>query len=379
MQLHQLGHRLQLSDKAPHVCAPEDILKCKPSVHNPSYVVDGEDQKNDVRNSNHPRLEVRPSPGRGLGLFALDRIDAFTEIVNDTALLSLALGEDAPQLWQKYVTLPEAHRKIFDELSFPDTYNEKERIMIPKLTERGYPEEETRKMARVSSIFLANAFKTSDDPKETSKTASTTAQTWAHSLFPTVARINHSCTPNSHSHYDKFAGARSVYALHDIEAGTELEISYFDFTMPAAARHTRSRDWGFCCACPACTPTSDLRKGGYEEHIAKIHQTMKVLNSPAKLRDVLDAEKDLNRSILAAQRDAYPWLVATLPILYQLSFQTVWMQVRSTGEVRQGGFEALEKAIEWQIKLTGRNSGPTRETRILLEQWKGVVGDLKGG
>lgn len=367
MFIQQLGHRLELSDKAPRVVAPVDIAKCLPPVKTASYV---DEQDDDFGDSKPPTLEVRRSPGRGLGLFTRDPIKAYTEIVNDAALLSLALGEDVSQLWQKYLTLPKNHQKIFDELNHQEVGDEKERRVIAKLRERGHDETTARKMARVSAIFMGNSFKASDDPVKEVEHASSTPQRWAYALFPTVARMNHSCTPNSHAHYDENTGAQRVYAVHDIEAGTELELSYFDFTMPLADRQARTQNWGFQCACAACTPTSALRRGGYEKHLVPIHTTTQGRLVRANTVAAVAFEEDARSSIQAAQREDYPWLVAALPRLYRRWFQRVYAQCWGSCVTRESILDNLEREMMWQIRLTGKNSRPTRECRRRLEEWK---------
>ena len=67
-----------------------------------------------------PKLEVRKSPGKGFGLFTVYHIPAYTRILEDFPLLSLAEGEDLPHLWQKYCVLPADHKAHLDDLSFSE-------------------------------------------------------------------------------------------------------------------------------------------------------------------------------------------------------------------------------------------------------------------
>lgn len=45
-------------------------------------------------------------------------------------------------------------------------------------------------------------------------------------VFPTFARINHSCDPNVGIEFDETLGALRVFAIRDIGIGTELETTY---------------------------------------------------------------------------------------------------------------------------------------------------------
>ena len=137
------------------------------------------------------KIEVCESVGRGLGLFAVDRILAYTRIIEDDALLSLSRSEDLPQLWEKYCLLPPELKQQFDELSFSTEQASKEETLIPRLRQRGYGNDEAERMARVSSRFQANAFKTGNMGRDTGEDSSPKGHTWAYSLFTTVARTNH--------------------------------------------------------------------------------------------------------------------------------------------------------------------------------------------
>lgn len=95
-----------------------------------------------------PRVEVRPSTGRGLGLFAVDRIPAYTRILEDDALLALKRGEDLQELFVTYKVLPEDLRADFDALSIPSHYMPFAKGLTNKLRERGYPKNEIADMVK---------------------------------------------------------------------------------------------------------------------------------------------------------------------------------------------------------------------------------------
>ena len=296
-------------------------------------------------------LQVRPSPGRGYGLFAVDDIPEFTCVVADDALLSLARGEDLPQLWEKYSLLPQDHREAFDTLSFPPERQEREAGLIAKLTERGHDEMTAEAMAHVSSIFQANAFKTGEATNALDFGTSGCTNIWAYSLFPTVARINHSCTPNAHAHYNPASGQEIVCAIRDIPAGREIEISYFDLTMACEDRQNRARSWGFVCTCPACSDSSALVGDAYELMLGTVHRslasfTSDMLDQRAHTGDMWHA---LKNAIAKAESEHHQWLRPALPRLYKSLSVLSGALSRPEDEVER----SMETFREWQLKISG--------------------------
>ena len=322
-----------------------------------------------------PRLEVRSSPGKGLGLFAVNRIPAYTKILEDDALISLAKGEDLPHLWEKYTLLPPDLKQQYDGLSFFTPQTAEEETLTVKLEERGYGEDEAKTMARVSSRFQANAFKTSQtELDETnvirnhlSKGSQSQTKKWASALFPIVARINHSCIPNAHAHYRPSAGSQVIFSLMDIAAGTEIRIAYFDMTMARANRQARATSWGFTCDCPACSRCGLFEKSDYEEALGHIHRSL----APRLMMTTMtpsSAEKtitDVEMAVDLAHSTENKWLVSALPNLYQ-ALAVLEMMLGRTEKSRQ----AMETALQWECKTTGHNSPSCQEKQQALRSFQ---------
>lgn len=284
-----------------------------------------------------PRLEVRPSKGRGLGVFALDRIPAYTRLLEDYSLLSMAHGEDLPQLWVKYLALPDEDRRTFDALSPPNHQLDKEATMISKLCTRGYGKEQAAKMARVSSRFQGNAFNSGMNAGD---------WTYGYVLFPNVARVNHSCTPNAHPHYRGSSGAQYLYSLRDIEPGEEIEISYLKVTAPRLERVHRAQSWSFACQCPACS--GDLGPD-YEAQLTTVRNLSQVRGNlqyhPGHVGRV-------EKAIAIAESDDRPWLRVALPHLYA----NLAAARSEAGHGRAAALEAAHLAALWQDRITGPDS-----------------------
>ncbi len=75
-------------------------------------------------------------------------------------------------------------------------------------------------------------------------------------VFPTVARINHSCVPNAQGNFNAIleGGSFTIHALRDIEGGDELTISYLhDELALRQERQIKLKDlYGFRCECEIC-------------------------------------------------------------------------------------------------------------------------------
>lgn len=278
-----------------------------------------------------PRLEVRQSAGRGSGLFTLDHIPAFSRILEDDALLSMAHGEDLPHLWDRYLALPSRDREAFDALSPPAHQVDKEARIISKLRLRGCTGRQAEDMARVSSKFQGNAFR-----------AGVNAGDWTHGhlLFPKVARINHSCTPNAHSHYRASTGAQYIYAVKDLKPGEEIEIAYFDHTAPWAERQNRAKGWSFTCKCPACS--REFRRD-YESRLAivsRISADRSGTSGPGRLESI-------RQGISIAESEDTPWLRIDLPHLYT---------ALAAALPEDAALDAAHTAASWQDRITGPDS-----------------------
>lgn len=75
-------------------------------------------------------------------------------------------------------------------------------------------------------------------------------------LFPSVARINHACRPNSHARFIPKSLLMEIKAMRDIQAGEEISISYGKIELKHTERQRLYKDgWNFTCTCSMCTAT----------------------------------------------------------------------------------------------------------------------------
>lgn len=71
-------------------------------------------------------------------------------------------------------------------------------------------------------------------------------------VFDFFCRMNHSCKPSIHEHYDKQSNRLSIRTLHDIKRGDEIFSTYIDLLHPRKRRRKKLQAWGFTCQCSAC-------------------------------------------------------------------------------------------------------------------------------
>lgn len=346
------------------------------------------------------RTKVRPSPGRGLGLFAVDPIPRFTKILEDDALLSLSLarGEDLPDLWEKYLALPPEDKTAFNSLSC-QLKPEKEEYLISKLEEFGYDTATAQEMARIDAQWQSNAFKnentrivsTSGNPPSPTPDGLDPTLRWNFSLFANVARINHSCAPNARASYRPHSGAEVVYSLCDIAAGEEIEIAYFDLTMDAFQRKARARNWGFECRCRACEMPArqykvyakllnDIRE---ENALADrvFREGIKRHNLPRSLGEGQENVRRVEKLLERVRDGKFPWLVVALPLLYRdLATQHMRLTVAAGGgnnPFTEKVAGCMKDAMDLEEKITGFTEGGEYMLKVNVSQdlrIKGVQG-----
>ena len=207
--------------------------------------------------------EARPSPGKGLGLFASCFIPAGTRFLSEAPLLALNPGEDAPELYERFNGLSppvQSYIRCFTS----SQHTRRQAGMRFKLARRGFQSDQISTILELISVFQANAFKLEE----------------GHKMFPQIARINHSCRPNAHTHFSAEENRMQTHALQDIKRGMEIEISYWNIAMPRNERQRAAAERGFCCECCVCV----LRDDGVPNELELIRiRTSEVIRASHRL------------------------------------------------------------------------------------------------
>ncbi|ROV89455.1 hypothetical protein VMCG_10198 [Cytospora schulzeri] len=214
-------------------------------------------------------VEVRSAGSMGKGVFAKRDIPRGMRIIDEDPLFvvfdrppneELAEGafvQDIAAFCQTARGLPIDKLKELDRLYYDASYDsvgDKNRIRDWYVAE-GVTDEYGRilsgrnlayavvVMARRYTIFKDNCARVGvDDTGEDS------------GLFLLYSRINHSCSPNAHAHYNGTTERLTVHATRDIEAGEQVFVQYVDNAcLPREQRQEQAKKFGFTCVCPTCT------------------------------------------------------------------------------------------------------------------------------
>ena len=187
--------------------------------------------------------------GKGMGMVAKVKVKPGELVVKEEPFLSLGLDESgdlrgkydaktgefrSPQLESELLQLSDQELRVFYSLS--DAFSS---MKMPSITKSNF------------GIIKTNSFSVTKD-EETRLV-----------LFPTIARINHSCVPNCHHYWSNKQGCFMIRAVKDIEPDQEICISYMSPLQRADFHDTESRrdilqtEFGFRCLCEICEDKED--------------------------------------------------------------------------------------------------------------------------
>ena len=174
---------------------------------------------------------IAPSPGKGLGAFAAYDLEPGDVILREEPVILIeppplrqGMGYNVREVGQRvqsaFNLLPEESQMDILSLSSYSSAAEKNSLNYDPL----------------NAIFRSNAYVSGD----------------RIGLFPKIARINHSCRPNTSYFWDAKQNRRIVYATRKIQCGEELSVSYISLLLTHEDRQKRLNKYGFQCACEAC-------------------------------------------------------------------------------------------------------------------------------
>ncbi|KAI1648377.1 SET domain-containing protein [Daldinia loculata] len=206
-------------------------------------------------------IDVRPSEGRGFGLFAKANIPANTIISSETATIygppSIRSRSDEQKVnvfCDAFASASESNRSRLDSHAWnpeqyeqhKDLYNHFDKWLKNYMRSSGSYEpgfnrtEAVMALIKAYSIFWINASGTPDN---------------GAAVYSTFARSNHSCRPNATWRYR----GDPPYHLEmvtecDIPAGEEVTVSYDNLSrLKLDERQKLLSNWGFTCKCERCT------------------------------------------------------------------------------------------------------------------------------
>ncbi|KAF3041883.1 hypothetical protein E8E12_004560 [Didymella heteroderae] len=180
---------------------------------------------------------VEPSEGKGLGVFALQDLDIGDIVMREAPILKIDPPDYVKGTGYPMAQVTELVRKEFETLS-PDAQAE-----VMSLTYHATVHEEAT-MDKIGIIFRTNAYNTDEQI----------------GLFPKIARINHSCRPNTSYYWSKKLNKRVVYASRPIKKGEEFFVSYISLLSTQEERQRHLDRYGFKCTCSACAASLALKR-----------------------------------------------------------------------------------------------------------------------
>jgi hypothetical protein len=108
-----------------------------------------------------------------------------------------------------------------------------QKVEFLSLNDFRFPSEE--KQNHLLAIFRSNAYNTGEE---------------SITLFPKIARINHSCRPNAGNWWSEATEKRTIFAARDIQEGEKITVSYIPLLRTTADRQARLQQYGFKCDYP---------------------------------------------------------------------------------------------------------------------------------
>lgn len=228
--------------------------------------------------------EARPSPGKGIGVYATRDLVPGDIVLSEPPILSLTPPQFTDGVAYPLNDISQILQSAFDAL--PPQDQAEVMSLHAHMTTADKPGDE------LVSILRSNAYITGS----------------SLGLFPKGARINHSCRPNTSQYWNSYTGRRIVYANRHIEQGEEIFATYIPLLYPHEARQRRLDQYGFKCTCSACALQEASRKASdhRRQELARAfaafesHVTISVPQSvmgKRKARDNAEASAQLVRQI----------------------------------------------------------------------------------
>lgn len=179
---------------------------------------------------------VRLSPGKGLGVFATQTLEPGDVIMQEVPAIKIRPPEFRDGVGYPLDAIGRLAREAFETLS--------QEMQAEVLSLHAYTttkERNSSKIDELMAIFRSNAYNTGQEI----------------GLFPKIARINHSCRPNTSYFWNERLNKRIVYATRRIEEGEEFSVSYIPLLHSHDDRQKRLNQYGFKCTCEACAARTD--------------------------------------------------------------------------------------------------------------------------
>ena len=173
-------------------------------------------------------------------------------------------------------------------------------------------------------------------------------------IFPTLSRINHSCSPNVVWSWNKQRNKEELRAIVDMNTGTEMIASYVNILLPSNIRREElSYKYNFNCECQLCSlPSEKLKRSDldrkrlieYQVEVKEMIKWGQIKHAYEKSLDILKIADDLGS-------EAY----SVLPQLYLDSYQ-LCCKFHGEHSVNEEAIDLFDKGRQWAVRLRGNNT-----------------------
>jgi hypothetical protein len=300
---------------------------------------------------------VEPSHGKGLGVFAVRDLEVGDIVMRESPVIrisraQLAKGGQYP--------MAAVSKLVHDEFK---TLSPSAQEQVLALSYHTNASENTQRDT-LGTIFRTNAYNTGDK----------------FSLFPRIARINHSCRPNSGYYWSEKLNKHIVFATRRIRAGEEFFVSYISLLLTQEDRQKRLDQYGFKCQCEACaqkradSEASDNRRVTIKKAFERFDHQL-VLTPPKSKAETERVRKSAEVSVQLAQlvqaegladyyAKAYRIAAISLARLEEWESATLWAnkgyQIRYMEDPDSPTTVEMQKLTamfvsKWQAQLTGQS------------------------
>ncbi|PUU75000.1 hypothetical protein B9Z19DRAFT_1067790 [Tuber borchii] len=236
-------------------------------------------------------------PGKGMGIVANYYIRRGTRIISDAPLFKIPNYTSDPAAVTTHVTKELKGKSKDEQRMFLSLFNAYPKDYMP-----------------FYGITKTNALPLGPDSEHAG-------------LFLTVARLNHSCSPNASHAWNSNTGTETIHAIRDILRGEEVTICYIGSDKSCRDREGRRKElaavFKFECHCTVCdlAPEQSLASDKRRAEIEKLDEIVgqgdllmlhaaTALNNCRTMLHLMDEERIYDKRVSGIYYDAFQICIA---------------------------------------------------------------------
>ena len=173
-------------------------------------------------------------------------------------------------------------------------------------------------------------------------------------IFPTLSRINHSCSPNVVWSWNKQRNKEEMRAIVDITTGSEMMASYVNILLPSNIRREElAYKYNFNCECQICSLCSDNLKSSdlKRKKVIEFQSEVKEMIKWGQIKHAYEKSLDILKIAINLGSEAY----SVLPQLYLDSYQ-LCCKFYGEHSVDEETIDLFDKGRQWAVRLRGNNT-----------------------